>query len=408
MSVKIVVLGAGYAGAEAIRNLEEELDEETADLVWVSKRDYHEVIHEAHRCIRKPELRETIQVPIDEIKSERTRFVEGTVTGVDVDEQTVELEDETDISYDYCVICLGTQTAFYDIDGLENNAHTMKSVEDGLAINEALGGAVEDATEDDPARAIVGGGGLTGIQTAGEIAAYRDVYDAPLEVMIVQESDQIFPGHDHEFQGSIQQKLERKDVELNTGKAVTRADGSAIYLGDDEEQVEYDVLVWCGGVTGRDALSDADLDKDHNRVYADSTFKSSDPNVFAIGDGGLVKQSSETGPLTEEKIWEQVVHPDIEDGQAPPPTAEAAWEEAKHLGQNVARYLSDKEPIEWGYTNKGTMVSIGDMTVAHGVLGVPVNTFSGPVADQIKKGITVRWLNDVASSKRAFDAWRAL
>ncbi|MFC6724107.1 NAD(P)/FAD-dependent oxidoreductase [Halobium palmae] len=408
MPAQIVVLGAGYAGVAAVQSLADQFDADEADLTWVSKESHHELVHECHRLIRKPGLRELATVPIEEVEPDRARFIEAEVSGIDVDDRTIELADESGVDYDYCLVCLGSQTAFYGIDGLEENARTVKSVDDGVEVNEALGEAALDATEDDPARAVVGGGGLTGIQTAGEIAAFRDRYDAPLEVTLVQESDHLFPGHDHEFQGALREKLDQRGVELETGNAVTRADGSGVYLGEDEEKLPYDVLVWSGGITGRDALANVDVKKDHNRVYADSTFESSDDRVFAIGDTGLVKQSEETGPLSEEKIWESVVDPDIEEGAVPPPTAEAAWEEGKHLARNVARHLNDEEPVEWGYTNKGTLVSVGDAAVAHGVMGSPVNTFSGPVARTLKKGITFRWLAEMASPGRAVKAWREL
>lgn len=408
MPEQIVVLGAGYAGVAAVRSLEDQFDTDEADLTWVSKEPHHELVHECHRLIRKPDLRETLTVPVEEVKADRTRFVEGEVVDVDIDDRTIELADGSGIDYNYCAVCLGSQTAFYGIDGLEENARTIKSFADGIELNEALGTAALDASEDDPARAVVGGGGLTGIQTAGEIAAFRDLYDAPLEVVLVQESQHLFPGHDHEFQGALREKLDSHDVELRTGDALARADESAVYLGDDEGRLPYDTLVWAGGVTGRDALADADLDRDHNRVYADATFASSDERVFAVGDTALVRQRKETGPLSEELIWEKIVNPDVEEGAVPPPTAEAAWEEGKHLGGNIARHMRDEQPVEWAYTNKGTLVSVGDAAVAHGVLGSPVNTFSGPVARRLKKGITFRWLADVASPRRAVRAWQQL
>src|SRR5699024_8909964 len=40
MTATVVVLGAGYAGAGAIKSLEESLDDE-ADLIWISEHDYH-------------------------------------------------------------------------------------------------------------------------------------------------------------------------------------------------------------------------------------------------------------------------------------------------------------------------------------------------------------------------------
>ncbi len=267
--------------------------------------------------------------------------MQAQVTGLDVDERVIHLDEGDPIDYDYCVVCLGSQTAFYGIDGLEEHALTLKSLGDAMTIHQQLSAAVSDATEDDPAQFVVGGAGLTGIQTAGEVAAYRDEHDAPVEIRLIEMEDEIFPGHDHEFQGAIRNKLDRKDIEISTGATVSEVDEAKIHFENDDPQ-QYDVFVWAGGVTGEDALADVDIDKDHNRAYSSSTFKTSDDRVLAIGDAALVSQDAEGGPLSEQDAWEAIVNPDTDD--VPPPTAEAAMEEGEHVGKNVARMIDGGTP----------------------------------------------------------------
>ncbi|EJN59459.1 NAD(P)/FAD-dependent oxidoreductase [Halogranum rubrum] len=399
---RVVVLGSGYAGCAAVQSLEAELDESDTEVVWVSKEPYHLVLHEVHRYIRNPGVRDHITVPVEEVKSDETTFVHAAVTGLDVEDRTVELDGAENLDYDYAVVCLGSQTAFFDVDGLREYGHTVKSLDDARRIREELRVAAREGTSDDPAQVVVGGAGLTGIQVAGEIAAWRDERDAPVDVHLLDEEDEIFAGHDHEFQGAIRNQLEAHDVDIETETAISSVDEETVHL-DGADDRSYDVLVWAGGVTGQDALSDADVEKDHNRAYADATLKTSDERVFAIGDAALMHQDDENGPLTEGALWETVVNPDTDD--VPPPTAEAAWEAGKHLGENVARDAEGRELAHWVYTNKGTLVSIGDAAVAHEVLGIPINTFGGPAARNIKRAISARWLGTVSSWRRAARAW---
>lgn len=401
MSRKIAVLGSGYAGVAALQSLEEELEGE-ADITWVSETDYHLLLHEVHRCIRDPSVREKVVIPVEELKDDDTEFVQARVTGLDVDERVVHLDEGDDVEYDYCVVCLGSQTAFYGIDGLEEHALTLKSLGDAMTINQKLSAAVSDATDDDPAQVVIGGAGLTGIQTAGEVAAYRDERDAPVEIHLIEMEDEIFPGHDHEFQGAIRNKLDAKDIEISTGTVVSEVDEAKIYF-ENGDPLQYDAFVWAGGVTGEDALSDADIEKDHNRAYSSSTFKTSDDRVLAIGDAALVDQDAEGGPLSEQDAWEAIVHPDTDD--VPPPTAEAAMEEGEHVGKNVARMIDGREPVHWSYINKGTVVSVGEEAVAHDVIGIPLNTFSGPGARVLKKVISARWIGESYSWPAAAKAW---
>ena len=324
------------------------------------------------------------------------------MTDLDVDDREVSLADGSLIEYDYAVVCLGSQTAFYGIDGLDEHALTLKSLGDALAIREQLSVAARDATRADPAQVVVGGGGLTGIQIAGEIAVLRDDHDASMDIHLVEESDQLFAGHDHEFQGAIHNHLERHNVEIDTGTMISSVEEDEFETADGDSMA-YDVLIWAGGVTGQDALENAALNKDHNRVYTDTTLETSDQRVFALGDSALVGQDEEESPLSEEAIWEAIVDPETE--SPVPPTAEGAWEAGEILGENIARLIEDRDRIHWTYTNKGTVVSIGETAVAHGVLGVPINTFSGPGARMLKKAISTRWIGDIASWRRAARPW---
>jgi len=180
MTDNVVVLGAGYAGAGAIKSLEDELDGE-ADVTWISDTDYHLVLHESHRCIRDPSVQDKVTIPVHEIKEPSTAFVQDEVVGVDVDEQVVELEDSDAVEYDYLLVALGSQTAFFGIDGLEEYAHTLKSLDDALGIHDDVQQAAREASQNDPAQIVVGGAGLSGIQTAGEIAEFRDEHRAPID-----------------------------------------------------------------------------------------------------------------------------------------------------------------------------------------------------------------------------------
>ena len=402
MPPQIVVLGAGYAGTAAVKSLEDELGEDTADIVWVSKEPHHLVLHEAHRCIRNPDVRDEITIPIDEIASDRTRFVQATVTDLDVDGREVVLDDDRTIDYDYAVVGLGSQTAFFGIEGLEAHALTLKSLGDALSIHEQVTNAAHEASSSDPAQVVIGGAGLTGIQTAGEIAAWRDETDAHLDVHLVEMEAHVFPGHDSAFQGTLRKKLEDAAVDIHTDATCAEVDETMMHF-EDSDDIEYNILVWAGGVTGQDALADTEVEKDHNRAYADSTFKTSDDRVYAIGDSALVDQDIDEGALDEQVIWQRIVNPDTEN--VPPPTAEAAMEEGDHIGENIARRLNGDELVDWAYIDKGTLVSVGDDAVAHGVIGIPVNTFSGPAARTLKRAISARWIGKISSPKRAVSAW---
>jgi NADH dehydrogenase len=343
------------------------------------------VLHESHRCIRDPSVREHVTIPVEEIKSPGTRFVQARVTGLDTERQVVELDDG-ELDYDYVLVGLGSRTAFFGIDGLQSYAHTLKGLDDALAIHDDLKRVARESTPEDPAQVVVGGAGLTGIQVAGEIAEFRDERDAPVEIRLIEGLDEIFPGNDPTVQSALRSLLEKRDVEITTGEFIGSVDEQHVHIADDGSY-EYDLLVWTGGIAGCDELRDCQVEKDDRnfRFEVDRTFQSSDDRVFALGDAALVEQG--------------------EDDHAPP-TAQAAWQAAEVAGENIARAVRG-DPLErWSYKDKGTVVSVGESAVAHDIFIVPfISTFGGPPAKALKKMIAVRWIRDLTDTSTATAAW---
>jgi len=394
MTENVVVLGSGYAGAGAVKSIERNVGDEV-DLTWISDVDHHLVLHESHRIIRNPRVKEKIAIPVDEIKEPTTRFIQAEVTGLDQDDREVGLDDGTTVSYDYAVLGIGSQTAFFSIDGLEEYALTLKDLGDALDIHQAVKSAARDASRSDPAQVVVGGAGLSGIQSAGEIAEFRDKHRAPIDIHLVEGLDSVFPPGEPEIQEMLDEMLRERDVNIMTGEFIGEVNEETVYVGDDTE-LDYDVLLWTGGITGQDVTKNLDLDKDDRsfRLHASSTFETNADGVFAIGDTALVDQP---------------------EGEPAPPTAQAAWDAAEVVGENVKRAINDQPLKQWRHRDKGTLISVGDEAVAHDIkpvegIDLPIasllgETFDGTPAETLKKAVAARWINRVAGPARAAKAW---
>ena len=389
MTTQVVVVGSGYAGAGAVKAFEDEVGAGEAELTWVSEHDYHLVLHEVHRAIRNPSVEEKITIPVGEIMSDDAAFVEGRVVDVDVDDRTVETADGTTVDYDYLLLAIGSTTAFFGIEGRREHAHQLKGLDDARAIHEDVREAAANATRSDPAHVVVGGAGLSGIQTAGEVAEYRDDHRAPIDITLVEGLDEVFPGNDPRLQGALRKRLEAADVEIRTGDFISEADEGAVYLGGGEDEepeaLAYDVLVWTGGITGHEELGRVGVDRDERseRVIVESDFTTSDDRVFAIGDTALIDQGDDVAP----------------------PTAQAAWQAAEVAGENLARAARGAPLKSWQHNDMGTVISVGEEAVAHDVIGVPITTFGGTPAKLLKKTIATRWIAKVSSTGRGISAF---
>jgi len=158
-----------------------------------------------------------------------------------------------------------------------------------------------------------------------------------------------------------------------------------VYIGDEAE-LDYDVLIWTGGITGQDAVRETELEQDerNHRIHSESDFQTNDERIFAIGDAALIDQPGD---------------------EPAPPTAQAAWQAAEVAGENLARAVNDQPLKTWTHKDKGTVISVGEKAVAHNVMGMPIATFGGFPAQTLKKVIATRWINDVTGLGRAAKAW---
>lgn len=383
MKTKIVVLGAGYAGTAAIKQLEKTLTTDDTELIWISDTDYHLVRHEVHRAISTPSISNHLTIPIRDIKSSKTRFIQGEVIGLNTNKREITLADDSMVEFDYVLVCLGSQTAFYSIDGLKTHALTLENHNDALTIRQTVTDAASNSSAKNPAQIIIGGGGFTGIQCAGELAVLRDLYSLPLEISIIDANKNIASHQSEEMQATLRTCLNKHNIEITTNCRVRSINESEIYLNECNS-IDYDVFVWTGGITGPDTFLGDSLNHEQGQINVESTFNTDNEYVFAVGDCALIDQS---------------------DNSVVPPTAEAAWEGGTVAGNNLARAVQNDSLKSWSYTNNGVLVSIGKVTVAHKIRGIPVTTFSGPVARFCKKIITTKWIGQISSWRYAAKVW---
>ncbi|MFW5937407.1 MAG: NAD(P)/FAD-dependent oxidoreductase [Halanaeroarchaeum sp.] len=384
MTDSVVVMGAGYAGTATVTRLQD-LGRDDCSVHWIDDTANHLVRHEVHRAVRRPTVGDDLTVPLEDIASSDTTITQGEVVDVDTSARTVSLADGETVAYDYLVVAIGSDPAYYGIDGLVEYAYTLSSLEDALAINDAIADAATEAGVDDPARIVVGGGGLSGIQTAGEIAAYRDEHDAPLDVTLVEALGQILPNGDDELRDAIEATLGDAGVRILTGDPIVEATADTVHF-DARDPIPADVLIWTGGISGQPAVGGTALESEHDRLLAGADFRTSDDRVFAVGDTALVETAT---------------------GRAPP-TAQAAIQAGTAVADNVVRTATGTRPSDWSYSDRGTLVSVGERALANDVLGLPTGVIGGAMARTLKKGVAAQWIASVTSWTRAIRSWKSL
>lgn len=256
----VVVVGGGYAGTMAARRL-----------AW--QRDLR-VVHVTER----PELVERIRLHqwVAGQDLPRRSFAEGPrspelvvarVNRVDADADVVEFDDGRTLSYDLLVLATGSSAP----TGPEP---AVAAPERAVDLRVRLAGLSDGDT------VMVVGGGLTGVETAAEVA------DARPELRVSLVTDALLPDISERARGQVRRRLARLGVDLREGLWVTERSETSVGLSDGQELQASLVVPTLGfGVSPLARDSGLAVD-DIGRLRVDQTLRSvSHPRVIGAGDG---------------------------------------------------------------------------------------------------------------------------
>lgn len=369
----VAVLGAGYAGITLARKLERSLPTDV-ELTVVDERDSHLVQHLLHRVVSHPSLAEELTLPIDELL-DRATHRQAEVTDVDPDTGDVQLADGA-LSADLLAVCLGAQTAFYDLPGVRDHATPLKRLDHA----ERIRADFETICEREQARVVVGGAGLSGIQIAGELAElasqHRSDDGAGVEVRLVERLDSVAPAFPVQFQRAVADELRTREVRVDTGRAVSSADAESIHFHDGTD-LSYDQFVWTGGIAGQDAT-----DGTRPQVRADLRLGE---RAFVVGDAARVVDA---------------------DGQPAPASAQTAVQQADVAASNLRTLVGHHRDGDSGfeprferyrYDELGWLVSVGDGAVAQ----VGGTVLRGRAAKALKTTVGAGYLSSIGAIENA-------
>lgn len=288
MKHRVVILGAGYAGASTAGRLARRLHADDVDLTLVNAEpDFVERVR-MHQVATGQELRHR---PLrDMLAGTGAALRIARVTAVDVDRRTVTLDgpdragadgagpDGADgagvLRYDTLVYALGSSMDDHGVPGVAEHAHELASRPGALRLRERLAELAPGS------RVVVVGGGLTGIESATEIAEVRE----DLEVTMVVRGDLgdwLSPAGQRHLRGTC----DRLGITVREHTAVEQVGATEVLTGDGGT-IPADVTVWTGGFAVHPIAAATALQvTERGRIVVDGTMRSvSHPDVYAVGD----------------------------------------------------------------------------------------------------------------------------
>lgn len=196
-------------------------------------------------------------------------------TAIDTDEHRVTLDDSTSLRYDKLVLATGSAVRRLSIAGADaNNVHYLRTVEDSDDIRSCFG---------EGKRLVVIGGGWIGLEvasaarTAGTTVTILEHDSLPLRKILGNTVAQVFA--DLHTSNGVVLRSEAQVSEIITENG--HATGVRLEGG---ETIPADAVVIGIGVFPVTGIAEAAGIAVDNGVLVDASLRSSDPDIYAVGD----------------------------------------------------------------------------------------------------------------------------
>ncbi|MBQ1158213.1 FAD-dependent oxidoreductase [Streptomyces sp. A73] len=322
---RVVILGAGYAGMSASIQLAARVRGQKD--VQVTVVNAQERFTERLRLHMTASGQQPAELSIPQLLAGTgARFVRGWVTAVDAEARIVRIDDDRVLHYDTLVYGLGGVADTPAVPGAEEHAYTLNSVQDAQLLADRLARLGSGTV------AVVGSG-LTGVETAAEIAERHP----ELHVVLLGRHE---PGADMhpKVRAHLRSGLRRLNVEVRGGVEVAKVLPDSVRPASGES-VAAEVVVWTSGTRVSPLAAAAGLTVDERgRIVTDEVLRSvSHPRVYAVGDAAAVRQGY------------GVMHGTCQGGM---PTG-------VHAAVSIVRTLEGKQPKPFRFGFYHTPVSLG-------------------------------------------------
>ena len=378
---KVVVIGGGFGGLYAAKNLGQAED---VDVTLIDKRNFHlfqPLLYQVATGTLSPA---DISSPLRSVlsKSKNTQVLLGEVTDIDPETQEVVMGDEK-IPYDTLIVATGAKHSYFGKDHWEESAPGLKTVEDAIEMRRRIFTAFEAAEkETDPEKRrawltfVVVGGGPTGVELAGAIAElayhtmkndFRNFDTTEAQVLLLEGLDRVLPPFAPELSTEAEASLKRLGVTVQTKTLVTNIEDDIITIkqgdtkqGDEVGHIAAKTVLWAAGVKaspmGQVLAQRTGVECDRaGRVIVepDLTIKGH-PNIFVIGDLGNFAHQSDR-PL--------------------PGVAPVAMQQGKYVASLIKRRLKNQTLPSFYYVDRGSLAVIGQNAAVVDLLFVKLKGF---------------------------------
>lgn len=394
---QVVVLGGGFAGIAAVKALQKQLSPTDAKITLLDKNNYHLFTPSLYEVATSEEPKSNIAIPFYAIFQKRINVIQGSFEKIDAKKQIISYvpyssTKQHELEYDYLVIALGSEPAYFHIPGLEENSITIKSLKDAILIkNKIQILCCEEGKCNKKVQVVIGGGGFSGTELAAELLTYKNILARQhhldptcLHITIIQGSERLLKELNSHVSKIAQERLQSPYLKIVYGRRISKVNKTSVFT-DDNTVFSYDIFIWTGGVEANSILSKNGFPINTRGQVIVNTFLQvrGAENIFAAGDNTEFIHTSTKIPI--------------------PAVAQVAIDEGKIAGENIARLVKKQKLIPYSYFHLGYVVPLRGKFAAAELMGF--FHFDGFLGWVLQQFIFLQYLLAILPFWKALKRW---
>jgi len=374
---RVVIVGGGYAGVQALKVL---ALSNLCDVVLIDQHPYHYLQTEAYELIANECSMTRVMIDLVALclsYGEHVSFIKDTVRGVDFENKCISGE-LTCHTYDYAILCTGSRTAFSaKAQGLREHSHGVKTLSGALNFKQQFEQRLYKRMESEggwcsePFNIVVGGGGLSGVEIAAEMAHYIRVFHHDntltcdnIHIFLIIPHETVLEGMENYLITKATKRLKGLGVNIINHSRITSVEEHALML-NEKEALCFDFMIFTGGIIASTLTAGLEVNKNlKSQIIIDKYGRVPFHEcVFAAGD---IAQLSDTNDVIL------------------PPTAQSAEQSGTHAANNIVLHIQNRAMRPSNMKMQGMMVALGGNYASISLLGwIKISGFMGHIIKMI-------------------------
>jgi len=209
------------------------------------------------------------------------RFIQDSVTAIDAETNTLELENRPAIEFDVVSIDIGS-TPNQQIEGSAEFTTPVKPIS---GFYQRWNHILKQVQQNKIKSLSVVGGGAGSVEVIMAMAFRLKEYSSSLQYHLVTSSDDILPTYNHSVIKRVKQQFQKYQIDIHTSSRVEKLGQGVIYC-KNSDPIFTDEVIWCIQAAGSSWLKQSQLEcDDAGFMKVRQTLQSLnyDP-IFAAGD----------------------------------------------------------------------------------------------------------------------------